>query len=113
RHETGVAKAPYVAKFVRLLVEAGEPVVLFGWHRDVYDIWLEELSDLGVAMYTGTEGPAEKNRSKARFLDGSARVLIMSLRSGAGLDGIQQAGATCVFGELDWSPAMHTQCIGR
>lgn len=113
RHETGVAKAPFVAKYVRLLVEAGEQVVLFGWHRAVYEIWLEALGDLGVAMYTGTESPAEKNRSKHAFMDGSAQVLIMSLRSGAGLDGIQHSASTCVFGELDWSPQMHSQCIGR
>lgn len=113
RHATGVAKAPYVAKYVRVLVEAGEQVVLFGWHRDVYDIWLEALSDLGCAMYTGTESPAEKNKSKHRFMDGSARVLIMSLRSGSGLDGIQHFASTCVFGELDWSAEQHKQCIGR
>lgn len=113
RHETGVAKAPFVARYVRMLVEAGENVVLFGWHRAVYDIWLAELGDLGVAMYTGSESTAEKNRSKHAFMDGSARILIMSLRSGAGLDGIQQYASTCVFGELDWSPQMHSQCIGR
>lgn len=114
RQETGVAKAPFVAKFVRLLVEAsGEPVVLFGWHRDVYDIWLEALSDLGCVMYTGTEGPAQKMQAQQRFLAGEAKVFIMSLRSGAGLDGLQHVAHRCVFGELDWSPAMHDQCIGR
>lgn len=113
RQETGIAKAPFVAKYVRALVEAGEPVMLFGWHRDVYDIWLAELGDLGVVMFTGSESPAEKNKAKARFLDGEARVFIMSLRSGAGLDGLQHCCSTVVFGELDWSGAMHDQCIGR
>ncbi len=36
RQATGIAKAPYVASFVRLLVESGERVVLYGWHREVY-----------------------------------------------------------------------------
>lgn len=44
RQATGVAKAPYVAEFVRLLLESGEQVVLFGWHREVYGIWLEKLA---------------------------------------------------------------------
>lgn len=113
RHETGVAKAHHVAQYVRVLVEAGEQVVLFGWHRAVYDIWLKALDDLGVAMFTGSETGVEKHKSKGKFLDGSARVLIMSLRSGAGLDGLQAVASTVVFGELDWSPAMHNQCIGR
>ncbi|HYF20689.1 MAG TPA: C-terminal helicase domain-containing protein, partial [Ramlibacter sp.] len=114
RQETGIAKAPFVAKYVRLLVEeTGQPVVLFGWHRDVYDIWNAELQDLGTVMYTGTESPGQKAQAQARFLAGEAKVFIMSLRSGAGLDGLQHVASTCVFGELDWSPAMHDQCIGR
>jgi SNF2 family DNA or RNA helicase len=37
----------------------------------------------------------------------------MSLRSGAGLDGLQDVCNTIVFGELDWSPGVHEQCTGR
>lgn len=51
RHATGVAKAPYVAEFVRLLVESDEQVVLYGWHRDVYAIWTERLAAAGVVSY--------------------------------------------------------------
>lgn len=114
RLETGVAKAPFVAQFVRALVEeTGEPVMLFGWHREVYRIWNEALSDLGVVMYTGTESPAQKNQAVQTFVRGGAQVFIISLRSGAGLDGLQHRASTVIFGELDWSPAMHDQCIGR
>lgn len=113
RHQTGVSKAKAVAQFARILVEGGEPIVLVGWHRDVYDIWLEALADLKPAMYTGSESAAGKNREKERFLTGDTNVLIMSLRSGAGLDGLQHRCSTMVFGELDWSPGVHHQCIGR
>lgn len=37
----------------------------------------------------------------------------MSLRSGAGLDGLQTGCDTGVFGELDWSPQVQLQCLGR
>jgi SNF2 family DNA or RNA helicase len=40
-------------------------------------------------------------------------VLIISLRSGAGIDGLQGFCRTAVFGELDWSPGVHEQCVGR
>jgi hypothetical protein len=114
RHHTGVAKAKYVADFVRILVESGEPVVLFGWHRDVYDIWLERLADLKPAMYTGSETPNRKAKSAEAFLRGETDILIMSLRSGAGIDGLQKRCSTSVVGELDWSPAVHEQGpIGR
>jgi len=64
RQQTGVAKAKQVAAVARILVEGGEPIVLVGWHREVYDIWQARCS-------------------------------------------------TMVFGELDWSPGVHHQCIGR
>lgn len=113
RQATGVAKAPYVADFVRLLVESGEKVVLYGWHREVYSLWAERLADLYPAFYTGTESDAQKNEAKNKFINGDTRVLIISLRSGAGLDGLQKASRTVVFGELDWSPGVHHQCEGR
>lgn len=113
RQATGVGKAPYVAEFVRMLVESGERVLLFGWHREVYRIWLRKLEDLGVAMYTGSESQAEKAEAKRRFVEGEAQVLIMSLRSGAGVDGLQHVCRTVVFGEFDWSPGVHEQCVGR
>lgn len=113
RQATGIAKAPYVAEFVRLLVENGEKVVLFGWHRAVYEIWLERLKDLAPVLYTGSESPRQKAESEEQFKSGDAKVFIMSLRSGAGVDGLQTVCRTTVFGELDWSPGVHEQCVGR
>ncbi|WP_397570633.1 SNF2-related protein [Schlesneria sp. T3-172] len=113
RQTTGVAKAKTVAAFTRIMVEAGEPVVLWGWHREVYEIWLEQLKDLNPAMYTGSESATQKEAAKARFINGETDVLIMSLRSGAGVDGLQHRCCTGVFGELDWSPGIHQQCIWR
>lgn len=113
RHATGIAKANYVADFVRILLESEEPVVLFGWHRDVYDKWATRLADKNPAFYTGEESPAQKRAAQSAFLDGHTDLLIMSLRAGAGLDGLQERSRVCVFGELDWSPGVHEQCIGR
>lgn len=113
RQATGIAKAPYVADFVRLLVEAGERVVLCGWHREVYDIWNAKLKDLNPVMYTGSETDAQKESAKQAFMKGKSQVLLLSLRSGAGMNGLQEVSSCIVFGELDWSPGVHEQCIGR
>jgi SNF2 family DNA or RNA helicase len=114
RLATGVSKAPAVAQFVRMLVETtNEPVVLFGWHRAVYDYWDVALKTLGVAWYTGHETPAKKDREIQRFCRGEAKVLIMSLRAGQGVDGLQKVCHRAVIGELDWSPGVVEQCIGR
>jgi SNF2 family DNA or RNA helicase len=122
RQATGIAKAPFVADFVRFLVEEnGTPVVLYGWHRDVYEIWLEKLhgaplrgiANLNPVMYTGSESPAQKEWAKQEFISGRSKVMIISLRAGAGMDGLQDVAHVCVFGELDWSPGVHEQCEGR
>lgn len=113
RQQTGVAKARAVAQFAKLMIEAGEPIVLWGWHRDVYDIWNRELQAYRPAMYTGSESVSQKKASLRRFLSGETDCLIMSLRSGAGVDGLQHRCSTGIFGELDWSPGIHQQCIWR
>lgn len=113
RQATGIAKAPYVADFCRMLFETENKVLLFGWHRAVYDYWKDSLSDFNPVLFTGSESKAQKEAAKREFIDGEARVLMMSLRSGQGVDGLQEASNVVVFGELDWSPAMHDQCIGR
>lgn len=113
RQATGIGKAPFVADFVRMLVENGEKVVLYGWHREVYSIWESKLAALKPAFYTGEESLAQKTEAVRRFTSGQTPVLVMSLRSGAGVDGLQETARTIVFGELDWSPGVHDQCIGR
>lgn len=113
RQATGIAKAPYVAEFVRLLLESGEPVVLFGWHRAVYDLWMESLKEHKPLLFSGSESAAQKDAAVAAFKAGESKLLIMSLRSGAGVDGLQGTCNTVVFGELDWSPGAHEQCVGR
>jgi superfamily II DNA or RNA helicase len=113
RQATGIAKAPHVADFIRVLAESEEKILLGGWHRAVYDLWLAKLADLQPVMYTGSETPAQKQKAIDAFVNGPSRLMIMSLRSGAGVDGLQQVCSACVIGELDWSPAVHDQFIGR
>lgn len=114
RQATGIAKAPFVADFVRFLIESSEePVLLAGWHRAVYDIWLHRLNDLKPVMYTGSESPTQKEEAKRKFVTGETKLMIISLRSGAGLDGLQDVCHNVVAGELDWSPGVHRQLIGR
>jgi hypothetical protein len=113
RRVTGVAKARHVAAFVKILLAEKVPLILGGWHRDVYDIWLEELKDFNPLLYTGSETPKEKDATKRAFMSGETDCLIMSLRSGAGLDGLQHRCDTVVHGELDWSREVHKQLAGR
>ena len=113
RQLTGVAKARAVAAYVRLLLKDAPRVLLAGWHREVYSIWERELAEFQPVLYTGSETAAGKARSVEAFTQGDSRVMMISLRSGVGLDGLQHHCQDVVFGELDWSPQVHYQIIGR
>lgn len=113
RQQTGIAKAPFVADFVKMVLQSQQRVILLGWHHACHRIWMEQLADYEPMLYTGEQTNAQKARSIAAFKNGSCRVLIMSVRSGAGVDGLQQVASTLVFGELDWSPGPHKQAMGR
>lgn len=111
RQATGIAKAPYVAQFVRALLENGEKVLLFAHHHAVMDLYRRELKRHSPAFITGRETAAQKEQAVKRFMEGRTDLCCVSLRAASGLN-LQRA--TCVvFGELDWSPAVHSQAEDR
>ena len=111
RQATGVAKAPYVCQFVRALLDAGEKVLLFAHHHAVMDTYKQELKHYRPGFITGRETISAKADAVERFMNGKTDVLCISLRAASGLN-LQRA--TCVvFGELDWSPAVHSQAEDR
>lgn len=132
RQATGVGKAPFVAEFCKLLLQSEQKLIIWGLHRDVYEILLDRLAAYNPLLYTGSETPKQKAAAEKAFTqpyidprdpdltpeqlaaaDEQCRVLIMSLRSGAGVDGLQKVARVGVFAELDWSPQVHEQAIGR
>lgn len=115
RRATGLAKTVAVAEFVSQLLEGGaNKVLVFAWHRDVYARLETALKKYCPLKYAGDESPVQKAEAIKRFTNERRhQVLMMSLRSGEGIDGLQQICNHIVFAELDWSPSRHNQCIGR
>lgn len=111
RQATGVAKAPFVAAFVRALLESGEKVLLMAHHHAVMDVYKKELKLFRPGFITGRETDSQKDAAAATFMDGKTNLLCISLRSASGLN-LQRASCV-VFGELDWSPAVHSQAEDR
>jgi SWI/SNF-related matrix-associated actin-dependent regulator of chromatin subfamily A-like protein 1 len=111
RRATGMAKATYVCQFVRALLEAGEKVLLFSHHHTVVDLYRDDLKAFRPAFVTGRESARQKEENIDRFMSGATGLCCVSLRAASGLN-LQRA--TCVvFGELDWSPAVHSQAEDR
>jgi SWI/SNF-related matrix-associated actin-dependent regulator 1 of chromatin subfamily A len=112
RQAIGIAKAPFVTDFVAMLLESGERVLLFAYHHSVWNLYKAHLTKYHPVFITGRETPAEKNRAIEAFKNEQTDVCCVSLRSAQGLNGLESA--TCgVFGELDWSPAIHSQAEDR
>ena len=111
RQATGVAKAPFVAAFVRALEDSGEKVLLFAHHHAVMDIYRRELAAYRPVFITGRESTTQKEEAVARFMEGKTNLCVISLRAASGLN-LQRASCV-VFGELDWSPAVHSQAEHR
>lgn len=88
-----------------------EPVVVFGWHKE----FLERIaSECDAALYYGAMSPQEKENSKRRFLNGSARVFAANIQSaGTGLDGLQHRSAHAIFAEIPWTYAEIAQAADR
>ncbi len=111
RQATGIAKAPFVSQFVRALLEGGEKVLLFAHHHQVMDHYKKDLHAFSPCFITGRETQKQKETALDRFMNGKSNLCCISLRAASGLN-LQQA--TCVvFGELDWSPAVHSQAEDR
>ncbi|MBR6753840.1 MAG: DEAD/DEAH box helicase [Clostridia bacterium] len=111
RQATGLAKAPYVCQFVKALLASGEKVLLFAHHHGVMDIYKKELKMERPVFITGRETAAQKEAAVDKFMLGKTDLCCISLRAASGLN-LQRA--TCVvFGELDWSPAVHSQAEDR
>lgn len=111
RQATGIAKAPFVAAFVRALLDGGERVLLFAHHHAVMDAYKKELRTYHPVFITGRETANQKDAAVTDFMSGKSSICCISLRAASGLN-LQRA--TCViFGELDWSPAVHSQAEDR
>ncbi|HLL93179.1 MAG TPA: SNF2-related protein, partial [Solirubrobacteraceae bacterium] len=81
RQATGIAKAPFVAEFVRMLLETGEKVVLFGWHRAcfgrgtpvlMHDGRIKPVEDVEVG--DRVMGPDSQPRNVLRLTPGHGRL---------------------------------------
>jgi len=75
------------------------------------DIYKRELKAFHPGFITGRETDRQKDEAAAAFMEGRTDLLCISLRSASGLN-LQRASCV-VFGELDWSPAVHSQAEDR
>ncbi len=111
RREAALAKIPHVKDWVEPLVESGERVIFFAYHRDVVAQLAAALPGR-VATITG-DVPAPARRAILDGLDHFDFLVATMDSTGYGVDGIQLHASHVAFIELDWTPTKHEQCEGR
>jgi len=115
RRAAGLSKVPAVVDFVSVLLEGGEKPLVYAWHHDVHDAIISGLQarNWKCGEITGRQSKAQKQAAVDAFTAGTVDMVQMSLRSAAGIDGLQGTASCVVFAELDWSPGIHSQCEDR
>lgn len=112
REILGVAKVRPVVEHVKSLIEEGEQVVVFGYHRKVLNALREALNEYGVVMVAGGSTPEAKQRYVEMFNNKQAMVFIGQYESaGSGLN--LTSASHVVLAEMPFSPATGQQAEDR
>lgn len=111
--EAGKAKATAAVEYVTNLLDQGEPVVVFGWHRDVVTNLRDSLgADYRVVTIMGGETSQAKADAVAAFQAGKADVIVANITAG-GVGITLDRAAHLVFVQLPWSPGDFVQASDR
>ena len=113
RHETALAKTPYIVEHVTGLMEECAKIVVMAHHHDVVDAIADGLKEFGVVTYTGRDSMTRKDQAVHSFMnDEGTRVFIGSIQA-AGVGLTLTSASTVVFAELDWVPGNMSQAEDR
>lgn len=112
RHDTAVAKIPYVIEHLRNAIEDGSKVVAFAHHLDVIKALGDEFGSAAVSLYGGVS-MTDRQAAVDRFQsDPSCHVFIGGIIA-AGVGSTLTAASHVVFAELDWVPGNVSQAEDR
>lgn len=112
RHDTAVAKIPYVIAHLRDAIESGAKVVCMAHHRDVIDALKHEFGGMAVSL-TGDTPMEERQEAVESFQHDPGTLLFLGNIQAAGVGITLTAAAWVVFAELDWVPGNMTQAEDR
>lgn len=114
RHETALAKVPYIADHVERCMESSKKLVLFAHHEDVLEgYWKLLAHKYQAVMFYGKHTMKARQEAVQRFQnDARCRLIILGLLPG-GVGHTLTAASHVVFGEIDWVPGRITQAEDR
>jgi len=112
RHETALAKVPYVIDHVEAVLETGQKVVVMAHHLDVIAAIVNHFGNKAVKL-TGDDSKEARQEAVDAFQNrDDIRVFVGSIKA-AGVGLTLTAASTMVFAELDWVPGNVSQAEDR
>lgn len=114
RHETALKKVEYIYEYIDEIVESGQQIVIFTYHRDVAAKIQEKLKENNVdsTVITGEDSIETRQKAVDDFQNGKIRILITTMKA-LGMGVTLTAASTAIFAELDWTPAVIQQAEDR
>lgn len=111
RHETALAKVPFVIEHVEDSLEGGK-VILFAHHKDVIAQFVEHFGKKCVFI-TGDVSIEQRQKAVDEFQNNPEVTLFVGNIKAAGVGLTLTASSHVIFAELDWVPGNMTQCEDR
>lgn len=113
RQEVALSKVPFVIEHVSNLVENGEKVILFAYHRSVIFALNEGLKEYKPVMYIGGMNEKQKDEARKTFIeDDECKIFIGNIQA-AGTGLTLTVSSTVVFAEMTYCPSEMEQCEDR
>lgn len=110
RSKLAALKLPYACAYVQKLLDTGEKVVVFAWHRTVIEGLIKHFQKYNPVFAYG--GKKSKNLSLTFETDDSCRLFIGQIKSaGAGIT--LTKARVAVFVEMDFTPGVMAQAEDR
>ena len=117
RQITGISKvAPTVEYLEEHLENTDQKVIVFLHHHIARDMMFKALEarKIPYLAITESDNADKKDKIKQAFIKGSERILILgTLSSGEGIDGLQEVCSRMVVMERQWNPANEEQAEKR
>jgi SWI/SNF-related matrix-associated actin-dependent regulator 1 of chromatin subfamily A len=116
RKMMGIAMAPLVAAYIRMLLQTGsKKLVVFAWHIEVLNILGVAFGEYGCVRVDGSSTAHQKERLVKQFIEDPTIDVIIgnTLSLGVGTDGLQKVAHHVLLAEPDWVPGNNEQPIRR
>jgi SNF2 family DNA or RNA helicase len=109
RRLAGEAKVDGTIDYVQNLVDNGQQVIVFAWHKKVVKAIAERF---GARTIMGGDKVENVEEAKERFQVGLDRVIVLNIKAG-GTGHTLTAANQVVFAEFPWTPTDYAQAEAR